>query len=100
MAEIEIPFKDRFTVPMQLGIKVRTWRTRRYGAEGDTFRNGLMVYKLVRIGRAVMGSVPKYYREEGFNSEKDAVHTLMEIFPQNGYQPDRMGWAHWFERVE
>jgi hypothetical protein len=47
-----------------------------------------------------MGSVPEYFKEEGFRDKQDAIQTLKEIFPQNGYQPERMGWAHWFRRVE
>jgi hypothetical protein len=99
MTEIEIPFKDRFTMPMQLGVKTRTWRTRRYGEVGDTFRNGLCLFKITSVERAGMGSVPAYYQAEGFNDEQDAIQMLKEIFPANGYQPDRMGWAHWFEKV-
>jgi len=100
MEEIEIPFKDRFIEPMEQGIKIRTWRTRRYGVPGDIFDNGKSRYKLTRVEPSVMGSVPMYFREEGFKDSLDAIETLEQIFPQNGYQPDRMGWAHWFRRVE
>jgi len=98
--EIAIPFKERFIMPMADGIKTRTWRTRRYGEPGDTFRNGASRYELIVVERAVMGSVPVYWHEEGFIGPQDAIETLKEIFPQNGYQPDRMGWAHWFKKVE
>jgi hypothetical protein len=83
---------------MESGIKTRTWRTRRYGVTGDVFLNGASRYVLTGIERSVMGSVPIYFRQEGFASQEDAIQTLEEIFPQNGYQPDRMGWAHWFEK--
>ena len=98
--ELRIPFKERFLEPMEQGIKVRTWRTRKYGIVNDTFPNGKSQYRLTRVERACMGSVPEYFREEGFRDREDAVQTLKEIFPANGYQPDRMGWAHWFEKKE
>jgi len=98
--EIRIPFKERFTESMEQGIKTRTWRTRRYGNPRDTFLNGQSKYQLTLVERACMGSVPEYFKEEGFRDKQDAVQTLKEIFPQNGYQPERMGWAHWFRRVE
>lgn len=100
MAEIEIPFKSRFEMPMEDGIKTRTWRTRRYGVPGDTFPNGKSRYRLIVVERSCMGSVPAYWHEEGFIGPQDAIQTLKEIFPSNGYQPDRMGWAHWFEKCE
>ena len=100
MAEITIPFKKRFTESMECGIKIRTWRIRRYGESGDKFRNGVSWYELTRVEQAIMGSVPVYWHEEGFIGPQDAIETLKEIFPQNGYQSERMGWAHWFKRVE
>ncbi len=100
MAEITIPFKGRFEKPMEQGIKTRTWRTRRYGVPGDIFPNGTSQYRLKVVERSCMGSVPEYFKEEGFTDKEDAIQTLKEIFPTNGYQPDRMGWAHWFERIE
>lgn len=99
MPNITIPIKKRFTESMNLGIKVRIWKIQRYGKEGDTFNFGSITYKIVRINRACMGSVPAYYREEGFLNSEDAIQTLKESFPTNGYEPDRMGWAHWFEKV-
>lgn len=96
---LSIPFKARFIEPMEQGIKTRTWRTRRYGDPGDIFPNGKSQYMLTIVERACMGSVPVYFKEEGFRDAEDAIETLKEIFPQNGYQPDRMGWAHWFERA-
>lgn len=84
---------------MEQGIKTRTWRTRRYGITGDVFPNGKSFYSLTGIERSVMRSVPICFKQEGFDSPEDAIETLKEIFPQNGYQPDRMGWAHWFEKV-
>ena len=98
--EIRIPFKERFTELMEQGIKTRTWRTRRYGNPGDTFRNGQSKYELTLVERACMGSVPEYFKEEGFKDKEDAIQTLKEIFPANGFQPERMGWAHWFRRLE
>ena len=100
MAEIEIPFKPRFVIPMERGIKTRTWRIRKYGVPDDFFPNGKSFYRLTLVERSCMGSVPEYFKEEGFTDKEDAIQTLKEIFPANGYQPDRMGWAHWFERVE
>jgi hypothetical protein len=97
--EVKIPFKDRFTKPMEQGIKCRTWRIRKYGKPDDLFLNGHSQYRLLIVERACMGSVPEYFAEEGFNDREDAIQTLKEIFPQNGYQPDRMGWAHWFVKV-
>jgi len=100
MAAISIPFKGRFDKPMEQGIKTRTWRTRKYGVPGDVFPSGQSRYELTVVERACMGSVPEYFKEEGFADKQDAIQTLKEIFPQNGFDPDRMGWAHWFRRVE
>jgi len=99
MKQITIPFKARFGRSMAEGMKTRTWRTRRYGIPGDEFVHDGVRYQLVVVEESVMGSVPEYYREEGFADREDAIRTLEEIFPQNGYQPERMGWAHWFMRV-
>ena len=96
---LSIPFKARFSDALRSGVKTRTWRTRRYGDEGEVFWHGSERYLLTRVEKAVMGSVPIYWKEEGFLSPEDAIETLKEIFPQNGYEPDRMGWAHWFVRV-
>jgi hypothetical protein len=96
---LSIPFKRRFDGPMRDGIKTRTWRTRKYGSPGERFARGGQEYELTIVERAVMGSVPAYWREEGFNSPDDAIETLKEIFPENGYEPDRMGWAHWFRKI-
>jgi len=100
MPDITIPFKYRFFKPIEQGIKVRTWRTRKYGDPGDRFPNGRFWYEITKVERACMGSVPEYFAEEGFNDREDAIQTLKEIFPQNGFDPDRMGWAHWFKKVE
>lgn len=100
MKIIAIPFEIRFTEAMERGIKIRTWRTRRYGKPGDIFHNGQSDYRIMRVEQACMGSVPKYFKQEGFESKVDAIKTLMEIFSANGYQPGRIGWAHWFEKVK
>lgn len=84
---------------MEKGIKCRTWRTRKYGKPDDIFPNGHSHYRLLIVERACMGSVPEYFLEEGFKDKEDAIQTLKEIFPANGYQPDRMGWAHWFVKI-
>ena len=89
---LSIPFKQRFSDALRSGLKTRTWRTRRYGGEGEFFWHDGQQYIITRVEKAVMGSVPIYWREEGFLGPEDAIE-LKEIFPQNGYEPDRMGWA-------
>ena len=49
MSEIKIPFKDRFFVPMQIGQKTMTTRSKRYGKIGDTFTAGNTKFEIIKV---------------------------------------------------
>lgn len=40
-----------------------------------------------------------YYKEEGFDSVKQAIEVWTKIHPVRGYVPDWVLWVHFFERV-
>ena len=49
MSRIKLPFKDRFFVPIQIGQKTMTTRSRRYGKAGDTFMIGNTKLEIVDV---------------------------------------------------
>jgi len=100
MAEIIIPFKDRFKSRILDGTKNLTWRTRRYGEDGDTFWAFGVQFRILKEWEAPMSAVPENYLREGFDSKKDAIQFMRKLRPKRGYAPQLMGWHHWFGRVE
>ncbi len=97
--KVAIPFKVRFKEKMLNDVKCCTWRTKKYGEVGDIFEAFGRYFVITRVTTSPMKAVSDEYVEEGFDSAEDAEYFMHKLRPKTGYDPDYMGWHHWFEMI-
>lgn len=96
--KVEIPFKERFRKPMLDGTKTMTSRTKRYGNVGDTFTAFGAIFKITDVYKMRLSFIIyDHYKEEGFDSIKEAMEVWKQIHPIKGYVPDWLLWVHVFK---
>lgn len=99
MAEIKIPFKERFREPMFRGLKTWTSRSKRYGKTGDTFKVFGQEFLIEKVERRTLGDVADHYKEEGCESRQDFVEVWNSIHRRKGFDRWRRVYVHVFRRT-
>lgn len=100
MAEIEIPFMDRFKISMLSGFKVCTSRNKKYGEPEDTFWVWGNKFKLIAIVKFPLSYVKFYFFNiEGFETELEFMECWAKLHPKKGYDPEQLVWVHFFEKI-
>lgn len=99
MRKVNIPFHDRFKIAIASGNKIMTTRSKRYGHIGDYFilpetsiRCMIMGVEKMKLGFIVKN----FFKEEGFNSEKDFIDFWITI--HRTYEADKEYYLHTFRR--
>ena len=97
--EVEIPFNPRFRRPMLNATKTVTWRTQKYGDEGDWFFAFGTRFVLTEVAPAPMRMVAEHYVSEGFDSQEDAIQFMKMLRPKTGWSPELDGWHLHFRKA-
>jgi len=97
--DIRIPFKGQFRKQMLNGTKRLTWRTKKYGYEGDIFEAFGRQFELTDVYPAPMVAVPQNWKEEGFDSPEEAIRFMVGLRP-TGYKASRPGFHHRFRIID
>ena len=99
MAQVKIPFLERFREPMLNGIKTQTARTKRYGKEGDTFEVFGTTFKIFSITKMQLREIANHWKEEGCDSKQDFQSIWMDLHPRRDLVLIEEFWVHQFHRV-
>jgi len=101
MAEVKIPFLERFREPMLNGTKYMTSRTKRYGKKGDTFTAFGAEFKLLNDPFLLpLKNIIMEWKAEGFESIGDFQLTWCQIHPRRKFEDlEEKFWVHVFRRV-
>jgi hypothetical protein len=97
--KVKIPFQPEFELPVLMGQKKCTSRTKRYGRAGDTFEVFGASFRLTGIYRMPLSGVLALYEAEGFKSPEAFIACWNRLHPRRKFQPDQKVWVHWFERI-
>ena len=103
MATISIPFMPEFKVKMLFGRKTTTWRTSIKGEPGDIFQAFGEEFRILRVEPMTQGELVSSDRcvySEGFTYGWELHDVLDKLYRRaGGYDPDRQGYLHTFEKV-
>jgi len=99
MAEVKIPFMERWKDAMLSGQKTCTSRVKQCAREGDTFRVFGATFKIMGVQKTTLRVVAAYYYlREGCLSPIDFQLAWVKLHPRRGWEPDREVWVHFFGR--
>lgn len=99
MGLVRLPFQERWRPHVASGAKTTTVRTRRYGAEGDTFDLEGARFFLTRVEQMPLSRARDLvWREEGMASPEEFEAVWRENHPSRGFQASDAVWVHWFRR--
>jgi len=95
--KVKIPFKPRFKVPMLLGEKTLTSRTRKMGESGDTFEAFGATFEITDVFKADLDTVAYFFDREGCSSREDFIEVWEKIHPRKGFIPTQRVYVHVFK---
>lgn len=100
MAEICLPFKERFRKPLLNGIKTCTSRTRKWGQAGDIFEAFGQKFLIEDIQCHPLSQVrDDLWQAEGCESEMDFEQAWNQIHPRRKFQPSQWVIVHFFKKL-
>lgn len=100
MAEVKIPFQERWQELMLTGRKVCTSRTRRYGDVGDTFYTFGERFALTKVTQWRLESVACLLcKDEGCVFPEEFRTMWRILHPRAGWRPEQKVWVHYFKRM-
>ena len=101
MAEIQLPFLEKFHPKILNGTKTATSRTKRYGKEGDYFVLGNTKFEIIKVRKMLLCEVfNNLLKEEGVEDEFEFINTWKKLHPRKGYEPFQEVFVHFFRRSE
>lgn len=95
----KIPFKQRFKIPLLLGGKTLTSRTKRMADVGDTFDVFGATFLITDIFTADLDTVAYFFDREGCFSREDFIEVWKKIHPRKGFVPSQRVYVHVFKKV-
>ncbi len=101
---ITMPFSEDMAKAVINGRKTATTRTKRYGAEKDTFvvnyRGQKVTCRILTIHAIELERVAfGWCKEEGFDSVEGFIDKWKELHPRKGYVPGQKVYLHQFEAI-
>ncbi len=99
MARIDLPFQPRWRPAVLSGEKTTTVRTRRFGAEGDSFTVEGIAFRLTLVEAMPLAKARDLvWREEGMRSPEEFEAVWAENHPTRGFRGADSVWVHRFVR--